>query len=50
MIEELAHIDSPAPTATTVDRIKYLIKISRRTQAQFAELIGVDPSHVSKVL
>lgn len=50
MIEELAHIDTPAPTATTVDRIKYLIRISRRTQAQFAELIGVDPSHVSKVL
>lgn len=50
MIEELAHIDTPAPTASTVDRIKYLIKITRRTQAQFAELIGVDPSHVSKVL
>lgn len=47
MIDELA---LPEPSASTVDRIRYLIKLSRRTQAQFSRLIDVDPSNISKLL
>ncbi len=46
----LDNLPSPAPTASVIDRIKFLIKFSRRTQAKFAELIGVDPSNISKIL
>ncbi len=40
----------PAPTATKVDRVRYLIKLFRKTQAQFGQLINVDPSNMSKFL
>ena len=40
----------PASEATVVDRIKYLIKLSRHTQASFSTLIGVDPASLSRVM
>lgn len=40
----------PAPSATIIDRLKYLINLSRKSQAQFGRAIGIDPSTVSKVL
>ncbi len=47
MINELP---PPSPSATTIDRIKYLIKLMRKTQAQFGQLINVDASNMSKFL
>lgn len=44
------NLDEPTPSATTVERIKYLIKLIRKNQAQFAEMIGINPSNISKVL
>ena len=43
-------LTSPDITATVIDRIKYLIKFKRMTQAQFGEAISVDPSNMSKIL
>jgi len=40
----------PAPTSSVLDRLRYLLDLSRRTQAQFSRLIGVDPSTMSKIL
>lgn len=50
MDNELGKISMPAPSATVVDRLRYLIKLSRMTQAQFAEKVGVDPSNLSRIL
>lgn len=44
------NLDVPSTTATPIDRIKYLIKLIRRNQAQFADLIGINPSNISKIL
>lgn len=38
------------PTSTVIERIKYIIKFSRMTQAQFAKHLGIDPSNLSKCL
>lgn len=43
-------ISEPATTATPVDRLRYLIKLVRKTQAQFSEMIDINPSNISKVL
>lgn len=43
-------LDLPGPAADVVDRIKYLVKLMRMTQAQFAARMGVDPAAVSRVL
>lgn len=40
----------PGPAADIVDRIKYLVKLMRMTQAQFADRMGVDPAAVSRVV
>lgn len=40
----------PQPSATPVDRVRYLIKLLRKTQAQFGKLIGLDPSNLSRAL
>lgn len=40
----------PEPSATKIDRVRYLIKLFRKTQAQFGALINVDPSNMSKFL
>lgn len=37
------------PTATVLDRIKYIRFAMRKTQAQFGKIIGADPSTVSKI-
>ena len=37
-------------TDTIVDRLRYLVKMSKMTQARFAEQIGIDPSNLSKHL
>ena len=46
-IEEIA---MPEQSATMLDRLKYLRTISRKTQAQFAKLLNIDPSSMSKIL
>lgn len=40
----------PDVSATVIDRMKYLMKLIRKNQAQFSELVGVNPSNISKVL
>lgn len=40
----------PEISANTLDRLKYLYGISRKTQARFARLINIDPSSLSKIL
>lgn len=35
---------------TIIDRLRYIIKLSRLTQGRFAERIGIDPSNLSKHL
>ncbi len=47
LIDEAEH---PAPSATPLDRLKYLREITHKTQAQFARLLGIDPSSMSKIL
>ena len=46
----IEEITIPEQSATMLDRLKYLRTISRKTQAQFAKLLNVDPSSMSKVL
>ena len=40
----------PDSTASAIDRLRYLVTIMHKTQADFARLIGVDPSNLSKLL
>ncbi len=40
----------PDGESTITDRIRYLISVMRRTQAQFAKLCGIDPAGLSKML
>lgn len=35
---------------TTIDRVRYLMHMLRKTQAQFAQLIGLDPANLSRAL
>jgi len=50
MKEALDNLALPAPTASVVDRLRYLIKLSRMTQARFAGRVGIDPSNLSRML
>lgn len=43
-------IEMPAPEAGILDRIRYLIRLSRRNQQQFSELAGIDATILSKIL
>lgn len=43
-------LEMPSGDASVVDRIRYLITLMRKTQAQFGELIDVDPSNMSKIM
>lgn len=43
-------IIQPLATDSIVDRLRYLVKMSKMTQARFAEQIGIDPSNLSKHL
>jgi phage repressor protein C with HTH and peptisase S24 domain len=40
----------PDSSANVIDRIRYLITLMRKTQAQFGELIDIDPSNMSKLM
>ena len=40
----------PEASASRIDRLRYLIKLSRLNQARFAERVGVDPSNLSRIL
>lgn len=40
----------PGEKASVLERLRYLLHVSHRTQAQFARLINIDPSSMSKVL
>lgn len=46
----IEEIQMPEPTATTLDRLKFLVNASRRSQAQFSRMIGLDPSSISRLL
>ncbi len=48
--ELISDLQQPEVTATVVERIKYLIKLIRKNQAQFSEMIGLNPSNISKAL
>lgn len=50
MPHHLDQLEPPSAGATVVDRIKYLIKLLRYTQAGFSDVIGVDPASLSRVL
>lgn len=50
MANNIADIEMPSPSATVVDRIKWLIKLLRKSQADFSKLIGLDPANLSRVL
>ncbi len=43
----LNNLTEPPTTSTTVDRIKYLIKLIRKNQAQFSQMIDINPSNIS---
>ena len=45
-----APIQAPSTEATPLLRLKYLLELSRRNQAGFARLLGVEPSTLSRVL
>lgn len=46
----LSGLTPPGDDAPVVDRIRYLITFMRKTQAQFGQLIGIDPSNMSKMM
>ncbi len=50
METDLDYLGMPEPSADILDRVRYLIKLSRRTQAQFSRLVGIDPSNLSRIL
>lgn len=50
MANNIADIEMPSQSATVVDRIKWLIRLSRKSQADFSKLIGLDPANLSRVL
>ncbi len=43
-------ITMPEPSSSITARLRYLLLLSRKTQAQFSRLVGVDPSSMSKIL
>jgi len=50
MSQLIEEIRVPDEKATVLERLRYLLQVSHRTQAQFARLINIDPSSMSKVL
>lgn len=44
------NLDLPEPTASFTDRLRYLLKLSRHTQASFARLTDTDPGQLSRIL
>lgn len=50
MDDIFAPLEAPASGATTLQRLRYLQQLSRRNQAGFAKLLGVEASTMSRVL
>lgn len=50
LIQRSKNLQEPAPEATVADRVRYLITRLRKTQQQFAALIGVDGPNLSRIL
>lgn len=50
MDKPLDSLELPAPAASLVDRIRYLMKLSRRNQSAFARLTDTDPAQLSRIL
>ena len=50
MDTESDRLEIPAKDAGVLDRIRYLIRLKRHTQASFGKFIGVDAATVSRVL
>ena len=50
MNELIDKIVLPGEHATVLERLRYLLQVSHKTQARFARLINIDPSSMSKVL
>ncbi len=50
MTKNLAEMDLPAPSATVIERVKWLMQLLRKSQAEFSKLIGLDPANLSRVL
>ena len=48
--KRLDNLEMPPSGATVSDRIRYLITRMRKTQSQFAELIGVEAPNFSRIL
>jgi phage repressor protein C with HTH and peptisase S24 domain len=48
--KRLDALELPDTSASVIDRIRYLITLMRKTQAQFGELIDIDPSNMSKLM
>lgn len=46
----LGVLPEPGADAGIIDRIRYLIRYMRKTQAQFGALIDVDPANMSKIM
>ncbi len=40
----------PEPSATPLERLKYLLSLSRKSQAAFSRLLDIDPSSMSRLL
>lgn len=43
-------VKEPEASATPLDRLKYLVELSHKSQAKFASLINLDPSSMSRIL
>lgn len=43
-------VEAPSASATVLDRLKYLVNLSHKSQAKFAQLINLDPSSMSRLL
>ncbi len=50
MDNQLDNLTPPEQSADVQDRLRYLIKLSRMTQAEFAQRIGVNPANLSRIL
>lgn len=43
-------VTEPDPSATKLDRLKYLVDLSHKSQAKFAAMLNLDPSSLSRLL
>lgn len=50
MANLLETLKLPQAESTVTDRLRYLMELARKTQAQFSRLVDVDPSTMSKIL